>query len=911
MESGKLLNTEDLVMQRNRMFSLQNELAIGIAHLRSISIRIIDAVERLRDVMKKEIHLTDSTISVFWKNQNYLLKMTQDVHFLFEVQPVRYWIGFVPNPLMIPPNSHNPREKWSQHSSKLFSHFFGLHREKQQRERKSNQRGRKTAIQQDRKFISDNLNLLSSMETSSISSFNASPSFSSLLNPGNKSKSIVGSQSKQLEDWEQLRDYCAYSWNKDHIVFSDWPKCNVVDGGSDEYCAGIGPSYIQHIVEGQFFWNNSDHNPYVVEAAVGFKEVFPSIYIVPPLPTNLLIKSLKLQYVLEQEQSSCRNVLSRKEMALHDRAQFLSKYQGRMEPISIFDTHSQENTNLKFQLKYRQQSDSYALFGINPSFVHESLQSIRNDGEGDEQDWLSGDDSPIHKLNNHIKPMQLSVEDENIPPSFITQESKSLFTEVDVGASTDFGLKNDMHSQILLDTSEFRSFLLETSQSKVKQSIEAKIDAQRKPTYKNQETRELHLIHQYSPNNKAKFSKKFSREFSRLDMKWIYQHARNIQRLIRGYLGRKRVRELRARKKWQRTIIKLQAVGRGFMMRLHSQRRLQQEKINAFIIRKKAVNAFRAAIIITQFIRKYVNLRKLMKNEPILYDKLNKRGEVVTRHQTLCKLKQAIDVHTRQALIVSDSPYKNILLRPEEPKFEASSPAKTINLDRRFSNGSLGPGEISSALAKSQTDQELRAEINLGVGLPEETVKNGSIEHGSEFNLESSLEENSLSQMALGEEEKRKFQKYQALSLIKRLNAEKFVPDSVRDSRLIPVQQIKKFDLKQKKFQLSRKEKAFLKLEETAPSSLVQDPNCLYISPLSKPEKLRVQNSEIDLFQRSLSKDDTSTSTNRLQGKYTVKRSPNFENSFTNHAEKLLSLKHDKELKEQEKFRGVLRKFIS
>jgi hypothetical protein len=953
VENGKSLNTEELVLQQNRLFVMQNELAIAIAHLRSISIRIIESVAKLREFMKKEIHLVNSVISVFWKNQNYLIKMTEDIQLLFEVQSVRYWIGFVPNPLMIPSTNHEPKEKWNYHIKPLFKHYFALHQEKQSRDSRrtntSSRSGRKAAVQQDRKFIADNLNLISSMESSKTDSdLEKSSFFPSLFAsaPAKKSSTTTSKTNSGFEDWEQLRDYCAYSWTRCKTLAIDWPsRSTEVDNLIENSLHGPVTTYTQSVDERQpsFFWSNGDHNPYVVEAALGFKEIFPSVFVVPPLPSDLLHKCLKLNYILEQERSITHEMEERKQHSLNLQSEFIAK---KMEQKSTVSNPS-ENINLKFQLKHRQQSDSYSLFGIDSHFFSSSVHIEES------QDEINAEDMPQLRT---IKPMQMATDQDgdreisnpNYSPLFLTQESHSLYTQFEQNEEKKLVEEKLTASHSLVDMSQFKAFLLETSDSVVRQNIESKIDSMRKSTIKSEETGIVSLHKLYSGSSpisknlkggvRVKSCKRFSREFNRLDLKWTYQHARNIQRMIRGYLGRKRARKLKMRKKWHQTIAKIQAISRGFLLRMRAQRRLQQERIATFLIRKGAVYKFRASIIITQFIRKYVNLQKLKKNEPILYDKLNIRGDTVPRHQTFYKLKNAIDEETRQNLILMDSPYKNILLRT------TMSPPSRVSRNSRRNSTTIIESPKTELEQQSNDEEgvtplksfsEFLVEAWDSPSKNEENLRVVSSGQNDGDNNESFIEElsadlptpviyreNALSRMTMDEEQKRKFQKFQAIALIKRLNEEKQVPDSMRESRLIPIKQPKQIGgSTPKKSKLSRKDKTFLKLEENPPTSLIQNPNDIFQPPIPKPLKI-VENNPVNSL-ASMSTDFGTISHNlsasreeqflslstRLQSKERNKRSVGFADSYANHANKVLAVKQEKEKKENEKFRGVLKKY--
>jgi hypothetical protein len=1030
-KDGKMLNCEELVLQQNRLFTMQNEISVAIAHLRSISIQIIEFILKIRSSLKKEIDLGNDTISVFWKNENYLLKMNYDIQMLFEFQILRYWIGFIPNPLMIPSRNHNPFETWQEHTSKLYYHYHVLYKEKQNSGRRTSSSssrggGRKAAIQQDRKFVSDNLLLsMTTSETANNAAVLENNNTSTNLNRDNNSYEMIKSSypssiqryitdmkqlssvhHKQFEDWEQLRDYCSYSWGMTRIFTHEWPKISSQltshqhDSSSD--MKGTSLTYVQEISLTPFFWNNSDHNPYIIETALCLKEVFPTVFLVPPLPQSLLAQCLRLSDILEEEIRIYEKTLQKQENAFEYQSQFLSKNEHSLSLQLNDDLKS--SIDLKFQLKFRQQCDSDILTGIDSQHILESFRSLSPSNEG-LQITEDGRYSFQHNASSSEirKPGRLSVDNDEIHDDlqnrtpFITafhEPSNSLYTQFDndnfnhtdnafhqqystssfVGREHEEQLERkrslspSQFSSSLIHENQFKIFTLDSSHSEIRYKIENKIDNQRRLAGKDERTGEIYRIddngsRRLSPVNprtkpvrsKSKFGKKFSREFSRLDMIFSYQHARNIQRMIRGYLGRKRFCNVKLKKELDEAVVKFQALCRGYLQRNSMKKKTRQEKIATFLIRKDALKKFRSAILISQFIRKIVNIRRLRKNEPILFDRLNGRGQTVTRHQTFYRLQEALDPTTKQALINHDSPYKTVLLRSDLPSippgnsfYFASGTTRKVQ-DQQLSSGDSITSNVSqsSILRPSTTEKSfstILAEESAALGSPlllsrpstafttgtrpstsftnvseqatrtrepSITFANEPSNEGGVFtNADSTelYEENEFSRMTMDAEERRKFEKFQAISLIKRLNANKYVPDSIRESRLIPSNEAKHLGFVQKKIKLSRNNRTFLKLQadQAEPHSLVKSANELYISPYMKPGGVVALDSGNSLSSPSY---DSSTSlADRLQSKH-IPRTKS-QDSWSSHAAKLLSVRQEKEFREQEKFKSSLRKFL-
>lgn len=154
------LNSAPLLSKRQHIMKKQTELAVAIAHIRGISITVLKAVLKWRSFAQQEKRRAE-ILSVYWHGENYLFKMSYDVHRLYRFQTLRFWLGFEPNPFFIPPCNqlgdtniqeyeslfaqnddknggrlHNPRAKWEgryeYYRNWLASHESYLREERRQ-----------------------------------------------------------------------------------------------------------------------------------------------------------------------------------------------------------------------------------------------------------------------------------------------------------------------------------------------------------------------------------------------------------------------------------------------------------------------------------------------------------------------------------------------------------------------------------------------------------------------------------------------------------------------------------------------------------------------------------------------------------------------------------------------------------
>ena len=101
-ERLKTIKSKELVELLNALIRSQKEVAVLIAMIRGMSMVIIENVIKVRKVMKREVN-TSSEVSIYWKDDNYMLKMKHDLSFLNQTITMRWWLGFIAEDLVLPP----------------------------------------------------------------------------------------------------------------------------------------------------------------------------------------------------------------------------------------------------------------------------------------------------------------------------------------------------------------------------------------------------------------------------------------------------------------------------------------------------------------------------------------------------------------------------------------------------------------------------------------------------------------------------------------------------------------------------------------------------------------------------------------------------------------------------------------
>jgi hypothetical protein len=99
------INTESLISKKKVINLLQIQLSIVLAHLRGTSVDVLEAIIKWRKMKKSSNSIkTKETVSVFWKDMNYLQKMDDDFALICDgFFFIRLWLGFEPNTLLLPP----------------------------------------------------------------------------------------------------------------------------------------------------------------------------------------------------------------------------------------------------------------------------------------------------------------------------------------------------------------------------------------------------------------------------------------------------------------------------------------------------------------------------------------------------------------------------------------------------------------------------------------------------------------------------------------------------------------------------------------------------------------------------------------------------------------------------------------
>lgn len=490
-----------------------------------------------------------------------------------------------------------------------------------------------------------------------------------------------------------------------------------------------------------------------------------------------------------------------------------------------------ESLNQKKRLKSRQQGESSLLTGISVDYTPSTISYID----------MNSNYSLANSKNEVLSRQQVS-EGGNRSNLFMTESIQGDDKTMSLIENDNSTYTSHFSSQ-LIDTSDFKFFRIENSN--LKEIFQQKVERIR-------EVVSFHdLKASLKPDHKGK------RMINRLSKQWMISVAIRIQRVVRGFLGRRKAKKEYDRKFAIQKAIRIQNFIRMKLakkMRYMRKLRLQKE---SFFIRKEYIRQYKAAITLTNFVRFIINLKRKANNEPLLHInndalKLKFNKMVQNNKKSPSKIKQPLLVTDNQDEVMShksNADELDDLLEDEED------------------------GETEEAI---QREKEL-----------------------NEKNFISSEEE----------VKRRKMEKLNAILFIKNLNKDKIERDSIRTCRLIPVKVIRNSTSQMKVNKMSiRSQHAFL--PNLAPTVIRTASSADIYQGVKTLRKKSTTSGNVSLASLSLSKtnDEVSLSnSSSLSRKGSRKRTISTGSGFGEAMEKKLL---DKELVEAEAFKSVLRSYI-
>lgn len=619
VDLDKSLTSEAFIEMQVRLGTFQEQFSVAIAHYRAISLCVIEALLKWRRLYGLAQTMT-LTPSIYWKNENYLTKMTKDLKDLWNIQVIRMWLGFEPNPFMLPPLNHDPRYNrelreqkrlaWktktnafierqltrivtmTTNASEGGSITITARRNPGYTSQKNSLVATTGGRDQDNISISNMSKLGSSDSLPILPRASLRPNIPATDMVGSKSaaalevvyedgamkakkkkpivdagesascllsedvseaddsdeksrvtkseeestfeSSVADSSTTTLieiaEEWKELRNQCLHSW----------------ETPDDPNAAG--------------FWENLDLNARVLEAAVGLPEVFPKIYLVPPLPDGLRGHCEHIESIVARELYQLEEINKRKQESQNLKSQVLAS--NNLEGV-IASIESQEGftkyIEIAISLIDRQQRIPPRPRSPSPHHLNPTADDI------------NPADVEVKAGANNVS-------------IFITNVDNQL---VKVDQSSDY------QARLTENTPQHHYFRLEIDHGKLEAQIAAKVDKDRSKTERIDGS--LVLCKHVTLQQTSEFKQK---------SKSPIQAAIRIQARIRGILARARLRnQLQSAKRWK-DIIRVQKYARIWVAKKVLREKKRQFRLETFVLRRMVLRKNQSANIIIKLIRR-------------------------------------------------------------------------------------------------------------------------------------------------------------------------------------------------------------------------------------------------------------------------------------------------------------------
>jgi hypothetical protein len=624
--------------------------------------------------------------------------------------------------------------------------------------------------------------------------------------------------------------------------------------------------HLQGRAAAPLFWKTVDHNPLVVEAATGFEECFPTFYLVPPMPSDLLVRAEKCARLLRREYEQELFISAQREACSDLKAHVLPNITSESMESLVTESHMYKSVEDGALLKLRQQGTTELLTGISVRHLSNSLSL----DAGSLASLVAPSTSQmLAKQRSVAEGVQLEQSTDNV---FLTDSLEQSESQVFLNKASEESLllPNVQSFGSYVDTSGFNFFRIEEC-SKLRQRIEDKItDARKIVEYKEGE-----LFPTLRPDRRN------AREPDHDSAQWFYIHALRIQCLVRCFLARRRVRKTRVMAKFRRSAHKVRTLVIGFMWRYRQRQKYWEARFEAFVMRKMAVKKFRASMTLAAFFRKIVRARRQMRADDaraklageggLPGDKAGKQRMSVVAYTPISR-----NVRRKHGqLLTEDGETTELFPTPSQshaPSPNRSRAATATNTAANTSRTSTSP--IHTAAKATHTDRHvtISAEVTAYSVAATPMASNHAAaaataeSAASRVSSTNSLADSPLQKLtpierqrrleAPGpyEESKRREQlRNDALSLVARVNRGKIQSDTLHSCRLIPTQSVPNLSNTQAKMRkFATKEYAFLNApNQPAPQSLIKSSSDVFVGPI--PKRVNTPSTTLPHLQTSLS----------------------------------------------------------
>lgn len=340
------------------------------------------------------------------------------------------------------------------------------------------------------------------------------------------------------------------------------------------------------------FWSDLLHNPLVVEAAVGFADVFPEVFLVPPVPADLRNSCASLEKVLVNERKVYleleREAERSKQLEMRVR---VTANPAVLEHIAGGGRHQQIQTALH-EMRRRQESDSGSLT--------REAEALRKGGAASSllpPELPTKEPSGIFSMTAAVSRIEPMVVGRPLPGCGLPEG-------LGVGLRGDLTVVSDCQVRPLALRPEALASV-----------AQARVEDQRRVTTTT--TRAAMLLTSSGGDFEVKLRSDLPRAARPMDHtghRWKAHCASILEALIRGFLVRFRIRKAKRKLLLELGVGVAQRIVRGFLGRRKFRRMWRQYRTENLILRKLVLRRHHAACAISMwFSRTLARLREKKK----------------------------------------------------------------------------------------------------------------------------------------------------------------------------------------------------------------------------------------------------------------------------------------------------------
>jgi len=584
---GLPLNTARLIKIRKQMYKLQDEARVAIAHYRGNTLQTVADIQKWKFLCQQETQTKD-TVEIMLGNVNYLEKMTRDVEALDDTTVARLWLGHAPTTFMTtsdPQTTLNPSilderairieflEKAILDAAEYLPSAASASASASISASASVTAAAATAIAAaaaEAAAADDGSALgLDLDDEQQPDSTNAKePTTEEAEAEAEVSASTVAA----VAEWKILRDFCVSTW------------------GTLRTAAASSEGVAEDAV-----------NPEVAKCCLGFPEIVPKAPLLPALPDALQDRCVKAAAFIRRELRLLGAAAAKERMGVRLRLQVQEEVSSQVSPMR---SHGTFEPIKHYMLRKRQETG-----GREPSSsfrpTHTTASSLSDvfamTATNSEARLAAAAATAVPELmtDSRVSPWQAAAAAAATAPFSLSQAS--VFSRADAALA----MTTTAASQSKTGGGSVRFNSIEIDRP-AGAPLFPKLDAARITSQLEERVVEARTVVEAAPQGSKVLRPGALALKPRFDVTKASVRSRfatQIQRIVRGFVGRRRVAERLRLRHRHRMATRIQKYWRGIWGRQRFKRCLREFRIQFLTLRKEVTTKDDSAQKITDFIR--------------------------------------------------------------------------------------------------------------------------------------------------------------------------------------------------------------------------------------------------------------------------------------------------------------------